>query len=156
MSLPRLHFPEYKFTMKSVGSGQRSLKIFDKIRLKFVSLTPEEWVRQHVLTFLCEDRGYPKSLIGVEKELVFSRMSKRFDALVYNADHKPVMLIECKAPGVALDQRVFDQAARYNLVLQVPLFLLANGMELFCCRVNHLDGTYEFLPEVPDYQGLPR
>ncbi len=154
MELPRLNFPDYNFNIKPSTVGKRAFKIFDKIRLKYVSLTPEEWVRQHVLHFLTEELKYPKGLIGVEKELKLGVLSKRFDALIYSFDHQPIMLLECKAPHVPISQEVFDQAARYNLVLRVPYLLIANGHELFCCRVNNEEGSYEFLGEVPGYQQL--
>lgn len=154
MDLPRLHFPEYNFTIKSTSLGSRGLKIFDKIRLKYVSLTPEEWVRQHLLTFLTEDLNFPKGLISVEKELKLSGLSKRFDALIYDVQHRPVVLVECKAPHIKLDQAVFDQAARYNLVLRVPYFLIANGFDLMCCKVDHDKGGYEFLDSIPPHVQL--
>jgi len=154
VDLPRLQFPDYNFTIKSTSQGRRGLKIFDKIRLKYVSLTPEEWVRQHLLTYLLEELNYPKGLFSVEKELKMAGMSKRFDALIYDSQHRPVLLIECKAPHVRLDQSVFDQAARYNLILRVPYFLVANGFQLICCKVDHEKGSYEFLEAIPLHNSL--
>jgi hypothetical protein len=154
VELPRLHFPEYNFTIKAANKGRPGFKIFDKIRLKYVALTPEEWVRQHLLTFLLEDLNYPKGLISVEKELKLAGLSKRFDALVYDANHRPALLIECKAPLIKLNQSVFDQAARYNLVLRVPYFLVANGFEMFFCKIDHENGTYDFLEKIPSHEEL--
>jgi hypothetical protein len=154
VELPRLNFPEYKFTYRSEGVGRKGLKIFDKIRLKYVALTPEEWVRQHVLRLLTEGLDYPKGLLGVEKEIRLNSLSKRFDALVYDRELKPLVLVECKAPGVRLNQEVFDQAARYNLVLRVPYFLITNGMETYFCSVNHEKGEYGFAEQVPGYGEL--
>lgn len=154
MKFPRLNFPEYKLTIKAVDEEQAAFRIFDKIRLKYVSLSPEEWVRQHVLMFLTEDRGVPKGLIGVEKEIRINRMAKRFDVLVYDRSFQPVLLVECKAPGVEIGQDVFDQAARYNLLLKVPFFFLTNGMESFFCRVDHQLGGYEFLDAMPQFDVL--
>ena len=154
MELPPLHFPDYKLTIKKSGTGNGRLKIFDKIRLKYVSLTPEEWVRQHLLAFLTLDKGYPAGLIGVEKEIKVNTLSKRFDALIYNRDHLPYILIECKAPAVLLNQSVFDQAARYNTILNVPYLLISNGLDTFFLRVNLIALTYEFLEEVPHFNQL--
>jgi hypothetical protein len=151
MELPPLRFPDYKLTIKKSGTGNGRLKIFDKIRLKYVSLTPEEWVRQHLLAFLTLDKGYPAGLIGVEKEIKVNTMSKRFDALIYNRDHSPYILIECKAPTVALDQSVFDQVSRYNTLLKVPYLLISNGLDTFFLRVNPIAETYEFLQEIPHF-----
>jgi hypothetical protein len=154
VELPRLNFPEYNFTFQPPGAGGGGLKIFDKIRLKYVTLTPEEWVRQHLLRYLTEGLGYPKGLLGVEKEIRLHKLSKRFDALVYDRSLKPVVLVECKAPGIVLGQDVFDQAARYNLVLNVPYFLLSNGTDTFFCRIDHERGGYYFLGKVPAYEEL--
>lgn len=154
MELPRLNFPEYKFTIRTAGAGRKGYEIFDKIRLKYVSLTPEEWVRQHLLSFLTENLNYPKGLLGVEKEIKLHSLSKRFDALVYDRSVQPLVLVECKSPAVKLGQEVFDQAARYNLVLKVPYFLISNGLETFFCRIDHEKGEYGFMQEVPVYGEL--
>lgn len=154
MDLQRLNFPEYKLTIKADGSGRGGHRIFDKIRLKYVALTPEEWVRQHLLMFLTEHCRVPKGLIGVEKEIRINRMPKRFDALVYDRAQRPLILVECKAPSVEIGQDVFDQAARYNLLLKVPFFLISNGMDTLFCRINHDSGIYEFLGEIPFYDQL--
>lgn len=154
MELPSLNFPEYNLTIKAFGKGEGRLKIFDKIRLKYVALTPEEWVRQHVMSFLTLDRGVPKGLIAVEKEISVNTLNKRFDALVYNRSHVPSILIECKAPGIALSQEVFDQAARYNILLKAPYLLVSNGIQTHFLQVNHEIGQYQFSDDVPQYDTL--
>lgn len=150
MRFPRLHFPEYKFTIRPAGKDGDSVKIFDIIRGRYVSLTPEEWVRQHLLHFLLVDRSYPKGLIAVEKSLKVGTLDKRFDILVYNREHHPILLAECKAPEIPLDQLVFDQAARYNRTLQVPYLLITNGLETKLCRV---DPDLQVLVPLPDLPG---
>lgn len=150
MRFPRLHFPEYKFTIRPAGKDGDSVKIFDIIRGRYVSLTPEEWVRQHLLHFLLVDRSYPKGLIAVEKSLKVGTLDKRFDLLVYNREHHPILLAECKAPEIPLDQLVFDQAARYNRTLQVPYLLITNGLETKLCRV---DPDLQVLVPLPDLPG---
>lgn len=150
MRFPRLHFPEYKFTIRPAGKDGDSVKIFDIIRGRYVSLTPEEWVRQHLLHFLLVDRSYPKGLIAVEKSLKVGTLDKRFDILVYDREHHPILLAECKAPEIPLDQLVFDQAARYNRTLQVPYLLITNGLETKLCRV---DPDLQVLVPLPDLPG---
>ncbi|MBK7909927.1 type I restriction enzyme HsdR N-terminal domain-containing protein [Candidatus Pollutiaquabacter sp.] len=107
-------------------------------------------MRQHLLHFLLVDRSYPKGLIAVEKSLKVGTLDKRFDLLVYDREHHPILLAECKAPEIPLDQLVFDQAARYNRTLQVPYLLITNGLETKLCRV---DPDLQVLVPLPDLPG---
>ena len=151
MELPRLAFPDYQFKLLGEETGQ-SLKIFDMIRKKYVALTPEEWVRQHLLHFLVNERKFPQSLLSVEKKVLVNRLYRRTDIVVYTNTLQPVMIAECKSPSVKISQSAFDQAARYNMTLGVKYFLLSNGMNTYCCRVNHEEQSYVFLEEIPLYQ----
>ncbi|MFM9050883.1 MAG: type I restriction enzyme HsdR N-terminal domain-containing protein [Bacteroidota bacterium] len=119
-------------------------------------MTPEEWVRQHVLMFLIDNQGVPKGLIGVEKVIRINKMPKRFDILVYDRSHRPLILVECKAPTVPISQEVFDQAARYNLLLNVPFFFISNGIDSFFCEVDHSSGEYRFLEAMSHYDELSK
>jgi hypothetical protein len=154
MELPLLDFPKYNFTIKASDKGKDGFKIFDKIRLKYVTLTPEEWVRQHLVTYLYTDLGFPKGLIAIEKGITINDLYKRFDALVYNLNHTPAILIECKAPSVQLNQDVFDQAARYNYALRVPYLMVSNGLQTYLTAVDHAACTYHFFEKVPAYMEL--
>jgi hypothetical protein len=102
--------------------------IFDFVRRKWLALTPEEWVRQHVLNFLVNVKKYPASVISVEKELVLNDLKKRYDIVIYDRGLKPYIIVECKAPYIALNRSVLDQALRYNLILKAPLLMISNGM----------------------------
>ena len=93
--------------------------IFDIIRRQYVALTPEEWVRQHFVHFLTDEKGYPQSLMANEVQLKLNGMSRRCDTVVYDRTLKPRVIIEYKAPTVNITQQVFDQICRYNMVLQV-------------------------------------
>ena len=148
-----LNFPEYSFRVRPNASGQSS-EIFDMVRKKFVALTPEEWVRQHLLNFLIEEKKYPASLLAVEKELSVAGIKKRTDVVVYSRSAEPLMIAECKSPEVALNQNVFDQIARYNLPLNVSWLLLTNGLVHYCCRMNASEKKYEFEKEIPEYEKL--
>lgn len=116
-----------------------------------MALTPEEWVRQHVINYLVHELRCPPSLLGVEIPLELNGLSKRADIVIYGRSGKPVGLVECKAPGVAISQRTFEQAARYNSVFQVPYLMVTNGLRHFCCAVDHERGAVDFLPSLPDH-----
>jgi len=156
VKLPNLCFPEYEFKIHSDTQSGQSLKIFDIIRRKYVSLTPEEWVRQHLLHFLVKERKFPLSLIGVEKKVLVNNLFKRTDVVVYSSDLKPLMIAECKAPSVPLTQSVFDQTARYNMTLGVSSFLVTNGLQYQFCIIDHQNKSYKFLKEVPFYNEIER
>ncbi|WP_222984270.1 type I restriction enzyme HsdR N-terminal domain-containing protein [Flagellimonas meishanensis] len=143
-----LNFPKYSFRLKS---SENSLYIFDGIRKKFVVLQPEEWVRQHVVHFLVFAKGYPKSLINVEKQLVVNKLKKRYDIVVFNPDGKIHLLVECKAPEVKITQNTFDQIARYNYALKSNYLMVTNGMEHYCCKMDFENEKYQFLKEIPDF-----
>ena len=147
----QLNLPEYIFRIKKQTD---KLLIFDSQRKRYVSLTPEEWVRQNFIRFLVEDKGYPAALLAIEKQLNMNGMKKRCDAILFDKDAKPIMIIELKAPNVPISQSTFDQVAVYNAKLKVDFFMISNGMEHFCCRVNTKTVRYEYFPEIPDYKSL--
>ena len=146
-----LNLPTYFFSIKE-ENGKKY--IFDEIRRRFVSLSPEEWVRQHIIRFLTEDKQYPKQLLSVEKGFTRNRLARRYDLLVYSRAGLPVMIVECKAPLVEISQKVFDQATRYNEKYKAPYLLVTNGRKHFCCRVDLSRKTYAFLSDIPTYEAL--
>lgn len=127
MSLPALNFPKIEVRFKKNERG--GLQLFDVIRKKFIDLTPEEWVRQHVVHFLIYEKQIPQSRIAVEKQFQLNKTNRRFDILVYDVDLKPLIIVECKAPEVEIDQLTVNQALRYNLELRVPFVFLSNGFK---------------------------
>jgi len=142
-----LNFPAYEFRVKQ---KENKYLIFDPIRKKDIVLTPEEWVRQHVLAFLVQTKLYPASLIAVERALTYNHLKKRFDVLLYNKLGKPEMLIECKAPEVNLSEETLFQIATYNLVFRVPNLFISNGLNHFLFSLNE-NGIYmptEVFPEI--------
>jgi type I site-specific restriction-modification system R (restriction) subunit len=124
------------------------------IRRKYVVLTPEEWVRQHLIHYLVNQLNYPAGLMKIEKEIKVNNLKRRPDVVVFNHLALPVLIAECKAPDVKVTQDTFDQAARYNRTLQVNLFVLTNGFNTYCCTFNSEERNYRFLEEVPDYNFL--
>jgi hypothetical protein len=143
-----LNLPTYKFKLKS---NENKTLIFDNLRKKYVVLTPEEWVRQHYVSYLIEEKKYPTSLIAIEKQLVINNRKKRTDILVFNSDGKPEIIVECKAPSIKLTQVTFNQIARYNLKLKANFLILTNGLEHFYCKMDFEKETYIFLKEIPNY-----
>lgn len=121
-------------------------------RRQYVRLTPEELVRQTTLQLLVDEFGYPHNLIAVEVPIEVAGVQKRCDAIVYNRQMQPLMLIEFKAPSVHLTQEVFDQAAIYNRTLHVPLFMLCNGRESIVAQVQ--PNQYQFIGHIPTYETL--
>ena len=102
--------------------------IFDFIRKKWLILSPEEWVRQHVLNYLVQEKKYPSSSISIEKELSLNDLKKRYDIVVFNKHLKPILIVECKAPYIELDESVVEQALRYNRVIKAELLMITNGV----------------------------
>ncbi|MGK0235753.1 MAG: hypothetical protein ACI9EK_002293 [Psychroserpens sp.] len=146
--MQKLNLPTYNFKFKS---SENKTLIFDKLRKKYMVLTPEEWVRQHFVYFLIEEKKYPISLIALEKQLTINNRKKRTDILVFNTAGNPEIIVECKAPSIKITQATFDQIARYNLKLKATYLIVTNGLEHFYCKMDFENETYIFLKEVPDY-----
>ena len=147
----RLNLPEYEFKIKEQDGQQQ---IFDSFRKKYVVLTPEEWVRQNFLMYLIAEKNFPQSLISVEAGLKIYKRSKRTDIVVYDKTGSPLVIVECKAPTVKINQEVFDQIVRYNITLKVKFLIVTNGLEHFCCKLDYENNSYNFLEEIPDYQNI--
>ena len=146
--MKKLNFPVYSFRFKN---SENKVSIFDEIRKKFILLTPEEWVRQHVVQFLLQDKKYPKSYINVEKLIKINDLSKRYDGVVFQPNGDIFLLIECKAPQVPISQQTFDQIARYNLVLKAKYLMVTNGLNHYFCQMDFENEKYVFLKELPEY-----
>lgn len=151
--MQRLNFKEYFFRFKKIDD---KLFIFDEIRKKFVALQPEEWVRQHVIRFLIEEKKVPKSLINVEKEITINGLVKRYDIVVFSRDGNILLAVECKAPTIQISQVVFDQIARYNLMLKSKILMVTNGLNHYFCQMDYEKGKYLFLKELPEYDFLTK
>ena len=149
--MQKLNFPVYSFRFKN---SENKVSIFDEIRKKFILLTPEEWVRQHVIQFLLQDKRYPKSYINVEKLIKINDLSKRYDGVVFQPNGEIFLLIECKAPEVPISQQTFDQIARYNLVLKAKYLMVTNGLNHYFCQMDFENEKYVFLKELPDFDRL--
>lgn len=144
-----LNLPTFDFRLKKENSV---VFIFDVIRKKFVKLTPEEWVRQHVVHFLLEQKHYPASLMNVEVGMEIQTMRRRADIVCYESDGGVRLITECKAPEVKITQTVFEQIAQYNMRLKAKYLLVTNGLEHFVCEINAEQKTYTFLQDIPPYK----
>ena len=143
-----LNLPTYKFKIKS---NENKYFIFDIVRKKYVSLTPEEWVRQHIVHYLVKEKKYPISLITIEKKLTINKLTKRTDIVVFNTDGLPHIIVECKAASVNINQDAFDQIARYNLKLKANYLFVSNGLNHYYCKMDIENETYIFLETIPKY-----
>ena len=146
-----INLPPYEIKLRE-QNGRR--QIFDFLRRRYVSLTPEEWVRQHFVHFLIEHKGYPKGLLANEVELRVGEKKLRCDSLLYNKVLQPQMIIEYKAPHIGITQRVFDQITAYNFLLHVDYLIISNGLQHYCCRMDYEKREYSFLRNIPDYKDL--
>lgn len=143
----QLNFPP--FQMKIKDSQNRRL-IYDMVRKKYITLTPEEWVRQHCLHYLLTVKKYRASYTKVEYAYQLSSLQKRADILIFDTLLKPFILVECKAPTVQINQKTLDQINRYNTVLNAPYLFLTNGLTHFFCGVDTAQKQWIFLPDLPD------
>ncbi len=142
----RLSFPEYDFSLKEEDG--RSL-IFDPVRKKYVALTPEEWVRQHLIRYLITDKSVPPALMRSEGEIALNRTRKRFDVAVFSRNGSAVLVAECKAPTVAITQEVLDQAGRYHMTLKARFLVLSTGLQNLVIEIDPLKNTLNRLSDIP-------
>lgn len=144
-----LNFPTFDFRIEKT---EDKLMIFDLLRKKSVTLTPEEWVRQHMIRYLIEYRGYPKSMIRVESGLKYDKLQKRSDILIYNNQGNPFMVIECKSPEMKIDKKVLQQVAAYSKSLKVQYIGVSNGLNHYCWEIDHIKRTTYNKGDFPEYK----
>lgn len=146
-----LNLPEYPFKITLKDSRHF---IFDEIRKKHLVLTPEEWVRQHFIQYLISEKKFPKSLIQLEAGLNLNQLQKRTDIVIFNTDGERIMVIECKAPGIKITQKVFDQASRYNSIHKTNWLVVTNGLQHCYAEIDHVNSSFAFAQELPFYKDL--
>jgi hypothetical protein len=122
--------------------------IWDPLRKKYVRLTPEEWVRQHMIRYLSEHLGYSLGLMASEHTVRYAGGSKRCDIVAFDNTSKVLLIVECKAPEVTLNDNTLQQIAKYSRVFQPPLLVLTNGIKHYCARIKQ-DGSIAFLETIP-------
>lgn len=128
--------------------------VWDPVRKLWTAFTPEENVRQAFVSYLVNHKGYPISHIANEQAIELNGMSRRCDSVVYDRAGMPKVIVEYKRPTVAITQKVFDQIARYNLVLHVDYLIVSNGLKHYCVKMEYPTGKFLFLRDIPDYSAL--
>lgn len=149
--MDKLNLPTFQFRVKK---QDHRMLIFDEVRRKFVTLTPEEWVRQNFIKYLCEHLGYPQQLMAIEKMVIVNGLQQRADIVIYNRKGLPVMIVECKASHIPITNEVFAQAARYNMKLKVDFLILTNGIKHFGAKLDYTNETFQLLSELPTFNNL--
>jgi hypothetical protein len=142
----QIEYPDWPFKTKKEEGKEF---IFDEKRRVWLRLTPEEWVRQNFLQYLLQVKKYPASLIAVEKEIRLGELRKRFDILVYDKNHQPWLIVECKSLDVQLSEEVLEQALRYNIAVPVPYIIITNGH--YCAGFVKQDGKLQQMDTLPQY-----
>ena len=143
-----LNLPQFDIKIRDTNVYK---EVLDIVRGKWIKLTPEEWVRQHVINYLISEKKYPKSLIAVEMPIKLNGMNRRCDVVVYSRQGNPFLIVECKAYNVKITQKVIEQIANYNTTLKAPYLLVTNGLTHYYYNIIFKDNTVEVLAEIPNY-----
>lgn len=147
----QLNLPDYPIRLSGT---QKHPSIFDILRRKYVALTPEEWVRQHFIHFLINQKNYPVTLLANEIKLQVGNKTLRADSVLYDRELRPRMIVEYKAPHIPITQKVFDQISAYNMLLHVDYLVVSNGLQHYCCKMDYDNQKYLFLEDIPDYKKI--
>ena len=150
--MEKLNLPEVNFNTQTNSKGKT--EVFDIIRRKYISFTPEEYVRQSFIHFLVDHKNFPPSLMAVEKALKVNNMTKRTDIVQYNKIGKAIIIIECKAPHIKIDENTFSQAAMYNMKMKVDYLIMTNGINHYCGKINYEKNSIVYLKDIPDFNSL--
>ena len=145
----KLSFPNYEFRLKKIDEKRF---IFDEIRKKYIELTAEEWVRQNCIKYLINEKKYKSQLIAVEKKIILNNLTKRYDIIAYDKNGDPNLLVECKAPNIAIKQETFDQILSYNRVINSKYLMITNGIIHYYCKIDNIDNKINFLKDIPNYK----
>ena len=141
------------FPIRLAGTQEKP-KVFDILRSKYVALTPEEWVRQHFVNYLIQHKQYPAAYLANEVNLKIGGKVLRADTVLYDQQLRPLMIIEYKAPHIAISQKIFNQLFAYNLQLHATYLVVSNGLQHYCCMLTHDHEKYVFLDDIPEYNKL--
>lgn len=152
-AFPELNLPACELKIRRDADSRRGgMEVYDVTRRRWVALTPEEWVRQNFVNYLFAFKAYPQSLTANEVALKLNGLSRRCDTVVYDRTLRPLVVVEYKAPSVDITQKVFDQIARYNIVMGAPFLIVSNGLKHYCCRFQ--GDSYTFLRDIPAYHDI--
>jgi hypothetical protein len=149
MDMPKLNLPKMNLKVKLLNGNTQ---IFDKVRKRYIKLTPEEWVRQNFIDYLHFYKNYPLGLMAVEKVVKYNTMNMRADIVLYNKNKNPYLIVECKSPHILITQDAFYQIAKYNYGLNVNLLIVTNGRKHYCCKMDYINNNIDFLSDIPYYE----
>lgn len=150
---PPLNLPTPALRLRKTADGRP--QVYDELRKRFVTLTAEEWVRQHFVAFLVAERGFPQGLLANEVGVNVGGASRRCDTVLYAREGGvPRLIVEYKAPQITITESVFTQVQSYNSVLRADYLIVSNGIQHFCCRIDYTMHRVQFLPEIPRYEDL--
>jgi hypothetical protein len=147
--MEELVFPPFDY---KIINENGKVAIFDIIRKKHVILTPEEWVRQHLVHYVINELNYPKSLISVEDSLKVNKMQKRSDIIMYNREGQLFMLVECKSAKIKLNQNSMIQLSNYNQKYNSEYLALTNGLQVYVCKMDYENKKSEYLEQFPSFR----
>ncbi len=142
---------DYSNISLKLKQDEGKTKVWDPIRKKWLVLTPEEHVRQYMVAFMIATINYPAAMLSVEKLVRVGALNKRFDIVVYNRDHKPWLLVECKAPEVPVTEKTLHQLLSYQQTIQCDYWLLTNGHQTFCADATKANDI-KWLASLPAYE----
>ena len=123
--------------------------IFDIVRKKYVQNQPEEWVRQHIIEYLNKEKGYPISLMSIEKKNEINNIKKRCDIICNDNNGKPLLLVECKAEHVKLDTRALNQGIIYQKKINAKYVIITNGKKHYVFKNQGKEIV--FIKSIPSY-----
>lgn len=146
--LTPLSFPK---TSLKLTRKEGQVFVWCKLRKKSLVLTPEEWVRQHLIDFLILEKNVPEGLIFAEMSITVNNLSRRCDIVVFGKDGNPKLIVECKAPEINLTEKVFHQIAQYNAKLNVDYLMLTNGINHVVCQIERDKKELNFIEFLPDW-----
>lgn len=118
------------------------MQVWVASRRRWLVLTPEEEVRRRLVAHLMTRLSVPATHIAEEYPIELNGQSQRADVVVFDMQMRPWMVVECKAPDVAITMEVLAQAVRYNSILRAPVVVLTNGREVRAYQ-NVAEGRYE-------------
>src|ERR1700733_6182263 len=143
-----VNYPQHQYKIRETELKRE--EIWDDVRRLWVSLSPEEWVRQNFLQFMIQVLHYPAPYIAVERKIQLGDVKKRFDILVYNKAAKPWLMVECKSKEVKMNKKILNKVLNYNIALPVPYLIITNGEY---CYAYHRDGVgIKELEALPEYE----
>lgn len=144
----QLNLPEFEYRIRPVVRGY---EIWDKLRNKYIKLTPEEWVRQHIINYLITEKHYPAGRLAIEMQHKYLKQERRTDLIAFDSNMQPCLLVECKAPEVKLNKNVIEQSMLYNSQIKSPYTLITNGLLHYCFQTDYKNLKSQYIQEIPNY-----